>query len=63
MTLRPTLTMPSPSSRQARRTLSGNVQGNRLRHRMVQMLPDMPEAAHDSCYALIAASSSAKARA
>ncbi|MFF8997474.1 hypothetical protein ACF1GW_10240 [Streptomyces achromogenes] len=52
--------MPSPSSRQA---LSGNVQGIRLRHRPVQMFPDVPEAAHDSCYALIDTALSAQARA
>ncbi len=55
--------MPSPSSHQARRALSGNVQGSRPRHRPVQMFPDVPEAAHDSCYALIDTAFSAQARA
>jgi hypothetical protein len=30
---------------------------------MVQMFPDVPEAAHDSCYTLIDATFSARARA
>jgi hypothetical protein len=55
--------MPSPSSRQGRRDLSGNVQGIRLCHRMVQVLLGVPEAAHDFCYALIDAAFSARARA
>jgi hypothetical protein len=43
--------------------VSGNVQGIRLCPRTVQMLPDVPEAARGSCYALINAGFSAQVRA
>jgi hypothetical protein len=39
------------------------MQGIRLCHRMVQMFTDSLEAAYDSCYTLIDAACSAKARA